>query len=609
MAIGCALGGCARSEPRGAILILLDAARADRFSAYGYPRPTTPSMDRLAGRGVVFRNHYTQGTYTRSALPSLLYSRYYFPPLFPNSDRVPFSAPRDLLRAPDPESLSLPRALSLAGFRTAMISAHLWLKPQTQFASEFDEAYDLSTLLVPDGERRHPRAEQVIDFAIAWLDRNADRDYFLYLHLMDTHFPHRFEEDARRFIDSETYSRVRLERFSPEGRPRDLEAELSEPDRAYLDALYDGSLRYADRHVGRLLEHLGDRLDGTLIAITSDHGEHLLERPGRFAHGGPWYETVARVPLILSLPRKLPPRVSEALTESIDLMPTLMDLLGVSLPAGKRADGVSLRRVLDGEIPPRGHVFAKHGVRSRGVKCLFSDRDEALLAREPPTPDRLEGELYDVETDPLEGTNLWSSRRELVEECLERYRERMTAPHERYLATTATGPPSSPFAIGAEHFGALGGGARALHEREPRLAVIAGWLAVKAGEGSYLVASAGAEPLRVDLPIPDGRYALSAAVSGAAQLWVEGGPRVRLETERAEPAGGASREPMEHVDCGEIEVRENRLQLTLAPERDGRVFAIRYLGFRPLGTRRDAPLDAQQESDLLERLRELGYAE
>jgi hypothetical protein len=84
---------------------------------------------------------------------------------------------------------------------------------------------------------------------------------------------------------------------------------------------------------------------------------------------------------------------------------------------------------------------------------------------------------------------------------------------------------------------------------------------------------------------------------------------VWLETERAEPTAGTPPEPTEHVDCGEIEVRENRLQLTLTPDRNGRVFMIRYLGFRPLGTQRDAPLDAQQQSDLLERLRELGYVE
>ena len=85
-------------KPRQAILFMLDAARPDRFSCYGYHRTTTPEMDRLAGQGVLFSKHFAQGTYTRASVSSLLYSRYFCKPLFPSSTQVPYSSPSNLFR-------------------------------------------------------------------------------------------------------------------------------------------------------------------------------------------------------------------------------------------------------------------------------------------------------------------------------------------------------------------------------------------------------------------------------------------------------------------------------------------------------------------------------
>ena len=105
-------------------------------------------IDALAAEGTIFLNHYVQATTTRSSLPSMLSSRYFIPPLFPASAQVPYSSPEDLFRRPDPMSVSLPRALAGAGFHTALISAHTWLREETPFALEFDEA---TALLAAEG--------------------------------------------------------------------------------------------------------------------------------------------------------------------------------------------------------------------------------------------------------------------------------------------------------------------------------------------------------------------------------------------------------------------------------------------------------------------------
>ena len=235
----------------------------------------TPNLDALGSRGAVFRSHFSQDTATRTAIPKLLYSRYFCPLLFPDSAKVPLFFPAELFQTFDDESVSLPRALALGGYRGALVSAHSWFKPGSGIAAEFDETFDLSTELTFPAKYAYPRAQQVVDFAIDWLEEHEGGKHFLYLHLMDTHFPHFFEEDAQALLDPEIYDQVDLSLFSEGGRPRSLTSALSGPDRLYLEALYDGSLRYADRQLGRLLEYLRSQgqLEKTLIVVTSDHGD------------------------------------------------------------------------------------------------------------------------------------------------------------------------------------------------------------------------------------------------------------------------------------------------------------------------------------------------
>ena len=268
--------GCARrTPPRQAILIVLDAARPDFFSTYGWPKPTTPEIDRLAAEGAVFLNAYSLGTETRAALPRLLYSRYFAPEIFPNHHSIPYADPRRLFLKVDDRAVSLPRALEERGVLTGAVSAHEWLTVQTPFAREFLEFRDLRSELPFDPKYATPRADKVVDAALEWLEKNKGRDYFLYLHLMDTHFPHYFEEDA-----AALYGRGRYEgeAFTPMGLPKDIARELTAEDRKYFDALYGGGLRYADREVGRLAAALRKwrRLDDTLLVITSYHGEFLM---------------------------------------------------------------------------------------------------------------------------------------------------------------------------------------------------------------------------------------------------------------------------------------------------------------------------------------------
>lgn len=603
-------GGCGGSDPpRRAIFIMLDAARPDRISSYGYSRPITPRLDALAERGVLFENHFAQGTYTRTALPPLLYSRYYMRPLFPNSIRVPYSFPQDLFQAPDAESVSLPRALSGAGIHTVLISAHTWLKPSTVFAREFDEAHELSSLIDLEEGLGHHSAETAIDYAIRWLEENRHEEYFLYLHLMDTHFPHHPGEDARALMSPELRDNPPLESFKKTGRPKRVDRLLNGTEREYLDALYDGSFRYVDRQIGRLLDHLGDALDDTAVLFTSDHGEYLLEVPRRIGHGYAWYDMMGRIPLIVSYPGRLEPGRVDALTESVDVTPTVLSLLGVAPPEGRRFDGVDLAALRRGEIPRKQAVFMQRAIRTERWKAIFQVSEDLLLGDEPPGFDALSGRLFDLRADPGESENLWSEHPEVVLELLAIYRDRMRPLHRRYLAARRNVQPESDFAISIKYMRSDPDVpvTRELDDIAAFLDDGAGWIRLDDFQGRLLVANGEAKALELEFPVPDGPYFVTAAMRGMATFQVgEEGPVETLLAEIFDATESFPWKP-ENLELGAVLVEDQVFRMTLTPLSRETPFLLTYLGFQPI---RDEPAaDPEEERRRLEQLKTLGYVE
>lgn len=603
-----ACGGEGRREPGGeaatsegtgrhVVLVLLDAARADRFSCYGYGRPTTPEVDRLAAEGMVFERHYAQGTDTRTSLPSLLASRYFALPLFPDNPQVPYSDPANLFRRPDEEQVSLPRAFAEAGFLTAAVSAHLWTGEGTAFADEFQELHDL-TGRYSSQAYPYPRAGPMVDFALRWIDEHREEDVFLYLHLMDNHYPHYFEEEARTFFGAPDYP---AERFRESGQPLVPGEHLTPDDLRYVDALYDGSMRYVDRHLGRLFEGLrsGDsQSPGSLVvAVTSDHGESLLDgpdgrpRPGAtvFSHGGPWLEELARIPFILHAPGLLEPGRDRGLTEGVDVAPTLLSLAGVPVPEGKALDGRDLTRTPSEGAAGPARAVTPGAIRTPSWKALFATSDRELLggAGPPPSGD-LRGRLFDLREDPGETRDLAASEPERLAELARRYREALRKPYRRFRAARTTEQPDAKFAISVRHARTEPPVERASGPDLPT-----GWSRVTPAPGhGALVAIGEPGPLEVRFPLPDGRYLLGLGLRGRL--------RVRVDGEEKKIAGG------ERLgQFGLIEVRDRTFRATLEAVPGAPQAALLYFGFSPLG--REGTTEEDEET--LRRLRALGYVD
>lgn len=591
---------------RQVVFVLADALRPDRLSCYGYHRQTSPELDALARQGLVFEQHFAQATHTRTSLPLLLYSRYFSIPIFPLTGAVPFSEPENLFLRVDDEAVSLPRALSRSGMKTAMISAHSWLRKETPLATEFDEFYDLTVLL--SDYRGAPSAAQAVEYTLEWLEKNTNNDFLLYLHLMDPHAPLLFSCAARGYFGD---APPPVDRFTPNGHPIDTRGELSPLERRYFDALYDGAVTEMDTAIGRLTTFLREngRLDSTLIVVTSDHGEHLMHVPGRLGHAGAWYDQVARVPLIIHFPSRVQPHRIRGITESVDIFPTIMDLLDVELEGPWNPDGSSLMTIAHGEQDAKEYAFGPRAIRGHRYKAIFHDSEGRLLANPRPPAEDLRGELYDLLFDPLETQNLWELEPQLGASLLERYQEHLRLPYERHRSTRTDEQPVSPFAVSVQDID--------LHPSVPAVSRVLedfscaeiqsdlGWIRSRHWDRYFLAAAPQALPIEVSLSIPNGRYLLSAQALGDATFIPDESSSALEITGAAESVRQLRRTDIS--DVGVIEITQERLRGVLRPITKSECFVVRYFSFVPL---REG-VEVQYEEDLqrLENLRALGYLE
>ncbi len=285
------------------IVILIDTLRADRMSAYGYERPTTPVLSAMAQSGVLFEHTLAQSTWTKTSMASLLTATY------PSTNKI------TRFNHGVPDGATLPtEMLQRAGYRTVGLWRNGWVSPNFGF----DQGYDVYLKPFPKdlGAAENPSAagllgtdQTLIESAAQFLRNNQDERFYLYLHMMDVH---QYVYDGSVNFGN-TYSDI-----------------------------YDQSIRFVDAQVGTLIAHLQQLglMKKTVIAIISDHGEAFREH-GTEGHARDLYEPTTRVPFIITLPFRLKePLVVRTPAENIDVYPTLFDLIG--MPPMKEADGKSL---------------------------------------------------------------------------------------------------------------------------------------------------------------------------------------------------------------------------------------------------------------------------
>jgi arylsulfatase A-like enzyme/Flp pilus assembly protein TadD len=384
------------------ILISIDTLRADHLPAYGYTKVRTPNIDALAAGGVLFEHAYSHAPQTLPAHTSIL------------SGQLPFEhGVRDNVGfVVKPGQWFVQRALQERGWPTGgFVSAYV-LRAAVGINQGFD-TYD-SELPPASGERSIGQmqrgGEDTLAAAEKWIEaRDQKKPFFLFFHLYEPHKPY---EPPPRFA-------------------------------AYQP--YDGEIAYADEIVGRLLDHLRDQglYDRATIVLLSDHGEGLGDH-GELEHGLFLYKETTQVPLIVKLPGSRQARRVAAPVQHIDLVPTILDLVG----APKRTDlrGRSLRPLLEGTgtLPDTGiYSEALYSRYHFGWSELYGLTDARYrLIRAP------RDELYDLERDPKETASIAGERPQV--------RQAMRSALETLMARAPIGAPSAVTDEDRQRLAALG---------------------------------------------------------------------------------------------------------------------------------------------------------
>jgi len=301
---------------KGVILVSIDTLRRDHVGVHGYPKPTTPRLDALARAGILCEDAVSTSSWTLPAHLSMLTS------VDPGAHGGTDMAHGYNRRVPTLASL-----LRKAGFATQAVTSHLYVSAVYGLDDGFDNL----------DFRQDRRAAEVADRAIEILDRVGDRRFFLFLHLYDPHW-HYDPPEAQRKLFEKPYAGTltgNWQDFSKRDRSNTTADDLD-----HLLALYDGEIRYADDEVGRVLDHVKARgLDrGTLVVVTSDHGEEFLEH-GSWEHQKTLYDEVIRIPLVVAGPG-IAARKETWETSLLDVMPTILAWAG--LPASPAQQGKSL---------------------------------------------------------------------------------------------------------------------------------------------------------------------------------------------------------------------------------------------------------------------------
>jgi arylsulfatase A-like enzyme len=350
------------------VVVTIDALRADHVSSYGYARPTTPNIDRLAARGARFEHAYCPTPHTSYSVASMMTGKYMRPLLAMGA-------------ADDSETWA--SYLRRYGFRTAA-----FYPPAVFFIDEHRFRRMKESGLGFEYRKEEFAAPELRRAQIAEYVATAPKDkpLFLWVHLFEPHEPYEKHSDHA-FGGDES-----------------------------IDA-YDSEVATADAVVGEIVDVVEKRRPGAVFMVSADHGEEFGDHGGRY-HGTTVYEEQVRVPLVVVAPG-VAPAVVKTPVQTIDLLPTTLAALDVPQPA--RVRGRDLGAVLAGKVPAgsaeeQGLAFAEtddYTLVARGDERLVCVRKIASCT------------LFDVATDPLEKKPI-GDRPERVKEL-----RRLTAALER----------------------------------------------------------------------------------------------------------------------------------------------------------------------------------
>jgi len=404
------------------LLITCDALRSDYCSAYGGHVPM-PTLEGLAGQGVLFRRAYAPAPWTLPAM-NAIFSSDYATSLTPSATRNQWISEMKYYQI-EPKRSLLAERLAARGYATCAVAGNRLLRQPTGILRGFQHA---AVFVSMRPERRSPfyqfpflqdalRAscpalveERPVDttrlltrLARVFLRQHRNTSFFLWIHYMDPHTP---ADPPERYRPADgpwpLFAPADPWWGTPQLESRTHRLDLPEEQQRFAQALYEGEMRYVDEHVGIVLGEIAahDRLAETYVCVSADHGEEFWDH-GHCFHGHSLYEELVRVPLIIAGP-DLPKREIAEPVSLIDLMPTLADMTNVK--PGDRWRGVSVAPQLRS-----GDAIRPSAVFAQGTYIAAPEPMQMVVAGEHKLVLNTQSarfELYDVVRDSRERTNL-----------------------------------------------------------------------------------------------------------------------------------------------------------------------------------------------------------
>jgi arylsulfatase A-like enzyme/uncharacterized protein HemY len=366
------------------ILVTVDTLRADKIGCYGNPFVRTPAMDALAAGGIRFENCISQTPLTLPSHTTIMTGT--LPPFHGVRDNGGFVVPAELV--------TMAETFKARGYDTGAFVAAYVLDAKWGLNQGFDEYFDRFDLSrfekIGLGEVQRPAGE-VIDDALAWIERKKGGKFFAWIHLYDPHTPYEPPEPF-----------------------------LSE----YPRSPYLGEIAYTDAQLVRLWDYLGQAglRDDLFLVLAADHGESLGEHD-EGSHGFFIYQAALHVPLIIATPFPALRGVTSAETVSlVDVMPTVCEMAGIPVPVEVQgrslvpsffSPGAAMARLAYSEsYYPRYHYGWSE------LRSVQDGRFKLILA---PVP-----ELYDLDNDPGEAKNLATLEKGVFEDLSARAETLMT---------------------------------------------------------------------------------------------------------------------------------------------------------------------------------------
>jgi arylsulfatase A-like enzyme len=394
------------------VLLLIETLRRDHVGCYGYARDTTPFIDRLAAEGLVFEDAIAQSSWTLPSVASLFTSLYpaQFAPRHYHDEKGERLPPQRL----SDELHTLAEILRENGYRTISVATNALNHDEINLMQGFDT-------------RRFAmlaNAEWVVDEAIAQLDSYTEGatsetvPLFLYLHFMDVHLPYEPPPPYDTLfptLDGGPHKPAH-HRFQLFPRAEGLESAEFRGFRSHTLALYDGSLRFVDAQVERLVDHLKQRglYAAAVLVVASDHGESMWDRPQRekelglhsflkrdhfgIGHGQSLFPELIEVPLIFH-GRGVPCGRAQEQVRNVDLAPTLLAVAGVAQEGMPSVGGDLVESWRRGELKTRlalsetrTEAAFQRAIQDKAYQYMRLDGRELLLDRKSP-------ELMDVSAE------------------------------------------------------------------------------------------------------------------------------------------------------------------------------------------------------------------